>query len=94
MSRLYYALYQAGVHALRIAGKQPEDFKVASRGKWGHDIVCGNIGILRPQRADGSLFRKARSLRERADYDVLPVAKPWVVALLPQVEEFVKQVSG
>lgn len=94
MSRLYYALFQAGVHALRLAGKKPEDFKVTSRGKWGHDIVCGNISVLRPQRNDVELFREARLLRERADYDTIPVIRQRVVDLLPKVEEFVREVCG
>ncbi len=93
MSRLYYALFQAGVHALRLAGKKPEDFKVASKGKWGHDIICGNISILRPQSNDWALFRDARFLREQADYDMVPVVRQRVMNLLPQVEEFVRQVS-
>jgi uncharacterized protein (UPF0332 family) len=92
MSRLYYALFQAGVHVFTQAGRSPEDFKRDSRGRWGHDVICGNASLLRPGRDDRPLFREARSLRERADYEVLRVHRHQIEVLLPEVEELVAEV--
>lgn len=91
MSRLYYALFQAGIHAMESAGQSASKLNLYSKGRWGHDTVCGNVFLCRKQKDDEVLFREARSLREQADYDRLPVPANSVRDLLPDIERFIQE---
>ena len=90
MSRLYYALFQAGVHAMEEQGRRPADFR-AGAADWAHGTICGNASMFRRRIADLRLFELARVLRERADYRSEPVSRVQVQELLPRVEEFIAE---
>jgi uncharacterized protein (UPF0332 family) len=94
MSRLYYALFQAGVHAMQRKGKKPEDFKVGAKGRWGHDVICGNANILRQGKDDRALFRDARSLREQADYDAAGITREHIDGVMDDIDTFVEEVCS
>ena len=89
MTRLYYALFQAGVHAMEAAGKKPSDFRQGV-DKWEHATICGNATLFRGSSSDLPLFREARSLREQADYSPVPVRFEQVEDLHSDVAQFIK----
>jgi hypothetical protein len=93
MSRLYYALFQAGVHTMTVQGRTPGDFTRDARD-WTHASICGNAFLLRSDRRDPWLFQEARTLRERADYRVEAVDRRLIERLLPLVEAFLNEVCA
>lgn len=93
MSRLYYALFQAGVHALEKQGKKPDDF-TRDATQWKHGWLGSNAFLCRGRKADKSMFRMACSLRERADYREQRVLRDEVDALLPDITAFVQEVCA
>jgi hypothetical protein len=92
MSRLYYALFQAGVHALQSSGKRPRDLSM--HDDWKHETVCGNASLCRGRIGDRLLFTQAKSLRVEADYRPSRVPGPAVVELVPLVQQFVDEVCS
>ena len=92
MSRLYYSLFQAGVHAMGKLGKRPRD--LGRSDTWEHGTICGNATLFRKTSRDFQLFRSARSLREQADYREAPVDQRRVQELLPAVAAFVEEVCS
>lgn len=92
-SRLYYALFQAGVHVLERQGKNPADF-TSGATQWAHGWICDNAYLFRKVREDKRLFKMAYSLRERADYRVPPVQPCELDPLLPRAEDFVQDVCA
>lgn len=91
MSRLYYALFQAGVHAHSVAGRAASSVK-AGVTEWDHTLLCNTTLQMRNQVADRKLFLEAKSLRAQADYMEIPVQEAQFTALLPAVEQFVVEV--
>jgi uncharacterized protein (UPF0332 family) len=91
MSRLYYALFQAGVHAMNVQGRTPADFTMGAK-HWTHVSICGNSSLFRSRRNDAWLFQEARNLRERADYRDETTPRRKVQQLLPMVESFLNEV--
>jgi len=92
MSRLYYALFQAGVHALKKGGWTPR--KLGPYGEWKHSTVREGAYLMRSDHGDRILFQEACALREQADYDVLPVNRRRVADLYPEIEAFVEGVCS
>lgn len=93
MSRLYYALFQAGVHAMESKGRRPGEFR-AGESKWTHGMICGNASLYRRRLEDLALFRDARSLREQADYAAAPVLRVRVEQVLASAEAFFEEVCS
>jgi len=91
MSRLYYALFQAGVHAMTIQGRKPGDF-VREAKDWTHASICGNANLFLNRPGDSWLFRRARGLRVQADYTDSSVSRREVEHLFPAVEAFLNEV--
>lgn len=95
MSRLYYALFQAGVHSLASKGKSPSQFAATARdGKWTHEILRNNASLCRNRRGDRALFELAFGLRVTADYETVAVDREQFEQLIPRVEEFLQEVSA
>jgi hypothetical protein len=90
MSRLYYALFQAGVHALEAGGKRPQDLGPYS--EWKHETVCGNASLVRGRKDDRILYTQAKGLRVQADYTPTPVGKKQLETPLPKVEALLAEV--
>lgn len=93
MSRLYYALFQAGVYAMGLQARRPGEFRTGAKD-WTHATICGNASLYRRRTNDVWLFRKARSLREQADYHEDRLRRALVENLMPLVEEFLKDVCS
>ena len=92
MSRLYYALFQAGVHALRERSLTPEKLSSDARdGEWGHTLVRNNARLCRSRSDDRRLFRMAFSLRSQADYDDSSVDAVEVERIAPAIHAFVEE---
>src|SRR5437870_1883034 len=66
-SRLYYAMYEAGVHKLTQQGRTPGETR-SGAVEWDHSMVQNNAGLLRGRRSDRLLFHAMRTLRVVADY--------------------------
>lgn len=90
MSRLYYALFQAGVHALDTLGKDPKD--LGPYEDWKHSTVRESAYLMRKRRTDRFLFADACNLREQADYHELQVNRRQVEDLFPMIQAFVEEV--
>jgi hypothetical protein len=65
-SRLYYALFQAAIHALERQGMRPAEFRSARR--WGHETILEAAPLARGEPADRLLLENARRLRLQANY--------------------------
>ncbi|MCI0587803.1 MAG: HEPN domain-containing protein [Planctomycetes bacterium] len=92
-SRTYYAMFQAAVHALETRrGMRPGDLRLGA-DRWGHDMVCGNAKLRRGSREDERLLRALRGLRERADYEPVPVERAAVEGRREAVAAFVRGVT-
>ncbi len=65
-NRLYYALFQATIHALERQERKPADFRSARR--WEHETILDAAALARGEPADRLLLENARRLRLRADY--------------------------
>lgn len=95
MSRLYYALFQAGVHAMTLRGTTPESLSMrALDGRWNHTLLAGNAALCRGRREDLSLFRRASALRAQADYYEASVQRQQLTPLIPEVEQFLAEVCA
>lgn len=91
-SRLYYALFQAGVHALDQQGRDPRKLDGhASEGRWSHTFFRNNASLCRGNREDRRLFRAAYDLRVTADYSDVPVEAHQIGKLMPAVEGFLQE---
>ena len=90
MSRLYYALYQAAMHALETKGKTPSMLSADDK-QWSHTLIRQNASLCRGRRDDGRLFSLAFTLRQRADYHAEGVDDSEVRNLTPQIEAFLKE---
>lgn len=93
MSRLYYALFQAGIHAMKKSGKQPSDFTLGET-KWRHNWIRDGARLFRGSKADKPMFQLAYSLRERADYRKQSVRRDEIDALMVPAEAFVQEVCS
>jgi uncharacterized protein (UPF0332 family) len=89
-SRLYYALFQAGVYGLEARARQPREFRSTY---WDHLTVARCAVLLRARPEDVDLFDTARVLRQNADYDHRSVQRRWVEFLRRDVERFVIDVT-
>src|SRR5262245_385700 len=67
-SRLYYACFQAAVHALNRAGRRPDEIR-EGLDDWSHRAVAALAQLVRGREDDSHRFRRLRDLRVRADYD-------------------------
>ena len=93
-SRYHFAMFQAAVHALETGrGMRPGDLRLGAE-RWGHDMVCGNARLLRGSREDERLLRALRGLRERADYEPIPVEKAAVEGRKEEVAAFVRGMTA
>src|SRR5262249_44557963 len=91
-SRLYYALFQAAVHALGRLGKKPSDFTLGAT-QWKHEMVKGNVYLCRKRKEDSDLYRSVLGLRVDADYTELPIEPEDVDPFIPDVDELVREVT-
>ena len=92
-NRLYYALFQAAVHALRRQGRTPGDFRPAAED-WDHTMVSRWIKLVRGRPEDGVLFRRLREQRERADYSDDRAERGELELLKHEAERFVDEVTS
>jgi len=93
-SRLYYATFQASVHAYETRlGRRPGDFRLGEK-EWRHDLVGGNAALIRGRREDVRFIRALRDLRERADYKPVGVDRETLETRRRQAEEFVREVTA
>jgi uncharacterized protein (UPF0332 family) len=92
MSRLYYALFQAGVHALERSGRTPRS--LGPYEDWKHSTVREGAYLMRSSSSDRILFHEACALREQADYRAAPVNRKRVAELVPVIEAFVTAVCS
>ena len=94
-NRSYYAVFQAGIHALMMEGVRPP----AGGAEWGHAFVEAQfVGLLinRRHRYDATLrdaIRENRTLREDADYDARGIAAVRASRSLRRAEHFVVAVA-
>ena len=91
MSRVYYALFQAGVHAMGLQGRQPSRFRPGA-ARWTHATICANASLYRRRLDDLESFRDARSLREATDYGPAPVLRARAEQILSSAERFLEEV--
>lgn len=91
-NRLYYALFQAAIHALERQGRVPGEARRRAK-VWDHRIVGDRIAFVRGLREDERLFERLRSLREQADYEAKPVVRRALESLKHDVERFVRWVT-
>ncbi len=91
-SRMYYALFQSAVHALRRRGLRPERLR-SGAVHWDHAMVRNNVWAVRGRRSDRELLREMLDLRKLADYEDHPVDPKTVLKLIPAVREFVEEVA-
>jgi len=87
-SRVYYAAFQAAVVGLAAVPLQPSDAR-AGATYWNHDMVLQTIYRVRKSRADEHLMKTLKGLREKADYDPIPVDPAAVKSWMTAVEKFV-----
>lgn len=93
-NRSYYAVFQAGIHALMMEGVRLP----AGGTEWGHAFVEAQfVGLLvnRRHRYDTTLrdaMRENRKLREDADYDTHGVTPVRASRSLQRAERFVAAV--
>ena len=92
-SRLYYAMYQAAVHALTQRGRRPEQTR-SGAVDWDHSMVENNVRTLRGSRADKDLYRAMRSLRVAADYAPDYIRGADVIERHAAVSRFVKELTA
>ncbi len=91
-SRLYYALFQAAIHALERQGRNPQDFR--NSRYWDHDTVCDFAHLARGEETDRILLDEARRLRLQADYTDLPIDRRRVEHLKHEACRFVLEVTA
>jgi uncharacterized protein (UPF0332 family) len=89
-SRLYYALFQAGIHVMEAQGKSPGDLTLGAT-QWTHGRIRDGAALYRGRREDKAMFNVAYYLRERADYRKQPVRRNEVTDLLPTAEAFLQE---
>jgi uncharacterized protein (UPF0332 family) len=93
-SRLYYALFQAGVQAMANRNTKPSDLdREAVDEKWSHTLLRNNASLCRGKRSDRAFFGTLFSLRQAADYEPEPVEREEIEAHLPDVQAFVNEVT-
>src|SRR5262245_6812138 len=66
-SRLYFAVFQAAIHALQARSRGPMEGG-AGIPAWSHVGVQERIATLRGSEDDRRVFKDLRLLRARADY--------------------------
>ena len=88
-NRSYYAVFQAAIHALQMAGFQ------ALHGEWGHDFVQAQFNgqLIHRRHYFSSDLRSVlldnHRLRTRGDYEVRPVTQVLASRALQRTERFV-----
>ena len=92
-SRLYFAFFQASVHALDRAGRRPDDVR-EGLGYWSHRAVAALVHLARGRDDDTPRLRGLRDLRVRADYDRGVVERREVEELRHEVIRFVREVTS
>lgn len=91
-TRLYYAVFQAAVHALRAQGREPAEFRRGARD-WDHEILGRAIHLARGEPSDRILFRDLRHQRELADYRDGPAERNTLEYLKHDAIRFVDEVT-
>ena len=92
-SRLYFAAFQAAIHALRARSRAPAE-RQAGAGGWSHARVEEAIATVRGNEEDRNVFRAARLLREEADYGSGTVWRRELEFLRPEVERLVRDLTS
>jgi len=92
-SRLYFALFQAGVYALERRGLRPADFR-AGATYWEHRTVARNAERIRGEPGDAGLFERSRDLHQKSDYTRDFVRRRDLEFLRYKVERFVLEVTA
>jgi len=92
-SRLYFSVFQAGVHALALRSGSQADVRAGARN-WSHGRVEGLVESIRGQVEDRVLFRELRALRERADYDRESPTKRELDRCWHDAERFVREATS
>lgn len=90
-SRLYYALFQAAIHALERQGRKPRDFRNATY--WDHDTIRDSAHLVRGEESDRILLDDARLLRLRADYALEQVTRREIEDLRHEACRFVMEAT-
>ena len=91
-NRLYYAAFQAGVHALESKGRHWTEFRDNAK-KWEHGMIAGNTNLIRNVAADRKLYSRLRNYREEADYQVTSVNPKLVEATVADLRGLVEAVA-
>lgn len=93
-SRLYYALFQAGVFRFEtVLGLTADRLKRHARS-WEHGLVCSNAGLVRGRSLDRRLFEVLRAMRTEADYGSTEIESERVAARLADVAVLVREVTS
>jgi uncharacterized protein (UPF0332 family) len=90
-NRLYYALFQAAVHALESKhGMRPDKLQAGAKW-WKHDMVRDNMRLLRDNAQDKVVYKALKDLREEADYKPTTVLKPLLTGRRQSVVDLVNE---
>ena len=90
-NRLYYAAFQAAVHALEKKGKRPE--QLSGFDEWKHTTICENTWLVRGRKDDRARYYALRTQRIEADYSGREVETELVRSRLAEVQELVLEVT-
>jgi uncharacterized protein (UPF0332 family) len=93
VSRLYYAVFQAAVHALKRQGRSPGEFRPGARG-WSHRMVRENAALVRGNETDVWFLKRLYSLRIQADYRSPLTARRTIEFLRREAERFVLEATS
>ena len=92
-SRYYYAMFQAAVFRLELAGDAPGRFQ-SGAVRWDHATIANNTLRLRGRREDRKLYHAVRQLRVRADYFEAPIGPADIAPLRSRVRGFVQELAS
>ena len=92
-SRLYFAVFQATVHALVKGTGSPAEVQRGARA-WSHGRVADEVAGIRGRGEDHDLFQKLRIVREMADYDRDSVPRHEIEYLRRDAERFVGDLTS
>ncbi len=91
-SRLYYAVFQAAIHALQSRRRDSAEAPAGGRG-WSHAGVQDQIATIRSDDEDQRMFKRLRLLREMADYGQPSVPRRELEFLRPDAERLVRELT-
>lgn len=92
VSRYYYAMYRAAVHALTDQEYRPGAIR-SGAVDWDHSMVENNVWLCRRQWRDRALYKEMRRLRVRADYGADRVSRGEIEAHRDDTRDFVEELS-